>query len=64
MCNGNIVARGSRRHTARVYAIRSARVFDADVASQGCTVPQAVFMGDVAPEAATASGAARRAVSE
>jgi hypothetical protein len=45
MCNGDIVARGSRRHAARVDAIRSARVFDADVASQGCTVPQAFSWG-------------------
>jgi hypothetical protein len=47
MCSGDIVARGlaATPVEARVDAIRSARVFDADVASQGCTVPQAFSWG-------------------
>ena len=63
MCSGDIVARGlaATPVEARVDAIRSARVFDGIARLYG---PSGVFMGDVAPEAVAASGAARRAVSE
>jgi hypothetical protein len=66
MCDGDIVARGlaATPVEARVDAIRSARVFDADVAFARLYGPSGVFMGDVAPEAVDRLRGYIRAVSE